>query len=469
MSSWQRQTTTETARRNTSLWWDQLSTEEVSLVRPALTGVVNADVAIVGAGYTGLWTAYWTLKNSPTTKVVIIEREVAGFGASGRNGGWCSSYFPASMDKIARESGRNAAIAMQRTMDDIITEIGQVIEAEKIDCDWKHGGILSAVLSDVQLERATAEMQWWDSWGFGADHTLLDLADARSRINVAGMRTVTYTPHCARIQPAKLARGLARVVESMGATIFEHTAAVDINPGVVTCESGEVRASKIIRATEAYTSQFKRSHRDVVPVYSLMLATEPLSEEVWAQIGLKNGETFADHRHLIIYGQRTADNRIAFGGRGAPYHYGSSIKPQHDRNAKTHAEIREVLVELFPILSDVKITHTWGGPLGVPRDWYATVGLDPTTGLGWGGGYVGDGVGSSALAGHTLADLITGVDSARTTLPWVNRRSQRWEFEPFRWLGTNIGLKVMTAADTEERITRHPSIAARLFGRLLGQ
>jgi glycine/D-amino acid oxidase-like deaminating enzyme len=190
---------------------------------------------------------------------------------------------------------------------------------------------------------------------------------------------------------------------------------------------------------------------------------------VWQQIGLTQFETFADMRHLVIYGQRTADNRIAFGGRGAPYHFGSSIKPDFDRDPKVHQMIWETLVELFPVLENYTYTHSWGGPLGISRDWYSTVGLDPVTGIGWGGGYVGDGVGTSALAGHTLADLITGTESFRTRLPWVNRRSRRWEFEPLRWIGANLGLKVMTAADREEKITGSPSRAAAIFGKLLGQ
>lgn len=470
MAQWKSQMTSTDAKRATSLWWDQLSLEEIELVRPSLSTELKVDVAIIGGGYTGLWTAYWTKKNNPKLSVAIFEREVVGFGASGRNGGWCSSYFSASMDRVSRESSRQAAIDLQNAMHDIVDEVGEVIREEGIHCDWAKGGILMAIRTPEQLIRAQEDVEWYRSWGYGPEHfELLSASDAAERIGATNLLGATFTPHNARIQPAKLVRGLAHAVENLGVTIYDHSTVESFAPRTLTVNGHSVSATYIIRATEGYTTQFKSHKRDVAPVYSLMLASEPLPDEVWATIGLHNFETFADMRHLVIYGQRTADNRLAFGGRGAPYHYGSAIKPEFDRNAAVHAMIWETLVELFPVLANYTYTHTWGGPLGIPRDWFSTVGLDPKTGIGWGGGYVGDGVGTSALAGHTLADLITGTQSSRVTLPWVNRRSRTWEVEPFRWLGANLGLKVMTAADFEEKITEHPSRAAALFGRLLGQ
>ncbi|MDO9494983.1 MAG: FAD-binding oxidoreductase, partial [Nocardioides sp.] len=202
--------------------------------------------------------------------------------------------------------------------------------------------------------------------------------------------------------------------------------------------------------------------------YSLMIATEPLSDAVWDEIGLRERETFTDHRHLIIYGQRTADGRLAFGGRGAPYHLGSRIRPDYDRDRGVHARLLETLVDLFPVLAGTRVTHAWGGPLGIPRDWCASVGLDRGTGLGWAGGYVGDGVATSNLAGRTLRDLVLGRDTDLTRLPWVGHRSRAWEPEPLRWLGINAGLRAMTVADAEERLTRRQSVVARAVAPLLG-
>jgi glycine/D-amino acid oxidase-like deaminating enzyme len=278
----------------------------------------------------------------------------------------------------------------------------------------------------------------------------------------------TYTPHCAAVHPARLVRSLARSVVRSGAVLHEGTRVEAIEPGIVRTSLGVIRAEIVVRATEGYTRTLKGQTRTLAPVYSLMLATEPLPAEAWATIGLGQRETFADGRHLIIYGQRTADDRLAFGGRGAPYHFGSRISPEQDRNAEVHAALWEVLTDLFPVVSRSAVTHTWGGPLGVPRDWWASCGLDRQTGLAWSGGYVGDGVGTSNLGGRTLADLITGTQSDLVSLPWVNHRSKPWEPEPFRWLGTNVGLRVMTSADDKEARTGRPSRRAALFARKIG-
>ena len=199
-----------------------------------------------------------------------------------------------------------------------------------------------------------------------------------------------------------------------------------------------------------------------------MLATEPLPTAVWEQIGLSRRETFNDLRHLIIYGQRTADGRFAFGGRGAPYHFASTIRPVYDRETAVFFALRRILDELFPHLDGAKVTHTWGGPLGIARDWCASVGLDRATGLAWAGGYVGDGVTTTNLAGRTLADLITGQVSDLTRLPWVGHRSPRWEPEPLRWLGVTTALRLMSSADAEELRTGRPSRRAAVITRLTG-
>jgi glycine/D-amino acid oxidase-like deaminating enzyme len=207
----------------------------------------------------------------------------------------------------------------------------------------------------------------------------------------------------------------------------------------------------------------------VAPVYSLMIATAPLPDAVWQEIGLADRPTFGDLRHLIIYGQRTADGRLAFGGRGAPYHLGSAVRPSFDRAPAVFAALRHTLAELFPVLGDVPVTHSWGGPIGIPRDWCASVGVDAATGLAWAGGYVGDGVATTNLAGRTLADLITGRKTEITRLPWVGHRSPRWEPEPLRWLGMNAGLQAMSYADKREVRTGRPSRAAAFMGRFLGE
>jgi glycine/D-amino acid oxidase-like deaminating enzyme len=435
-----------------------------------LPGDTEADVAIVGAGFTGLWTAYYLAQTAPDLRVVVCEREIAGFGASGRNGGWCSALFPASLNKLERMAGREAAIAMQRAMQETVDEVGRVAAAEGIDCHYAKGGTVMLARTPVQLERARAEIAEAREFGLGEeDLRLLTAAEATELAGASEVLGGTYTPHCAAIHPARLARGLAGAVRGLGVPVYEQTPVREIHPGRVVTASGTVRARFVVRATEGYTPQLPGLERTLAPVYSLMIATQPLPEATWAQIGLAGRPTFGDLRHLIIYGQRTADGRLAFGGRGAPYHLGSAIRPSFDRVPAVFEALRRTLGELFPVLGEVPVTHCWGGPLGVPRDWCASVGLDLGTGLAWAGGYVGDGVSTTNLAGRTLADLITGRDSALVRLPWVGHRSPPWEPEPLRWLGLNAGLRVMSVADREEARTGRPSRAAGFMGRFLGE
>ncbi|GIJ77940.1 Glycine/D-amino acid oxidase [Micromonospora phaseoli] len=444
--------------------------DEPITARPALTGDADADVVIVGAGYTGLWTAYYLTQADPTLRIVVLERQVAGFGASGRNGGWCSALLPTSLTALARRHGRDAAIAMQRTMHGTVREIGRVVAAEGIDCHWAYGGTVVLARSEPQLDRARAAVAEAREFGFGpADLDLLGPDEAATRCSAEGVRAATYTPHCAAVHPARLVRGLARAVERRGVTIHERTPVTRIDSGGAVTPAGTVRAPVVVRATEGYTPGLSGYRRAIAPVYSLMIATEPLPAAAWERIGLAERETFSDHRHVIVYGQRTADGRLAFGGRGAPYHFGSRVRPDFDREPRVFAALRRTLGELFPMLGpDVPVSHSWGGPLGVARDWSASVGYDRASGLAWAGGYVGDGVGTSNLAGRTLADLIRGEHTELTGLPWVNHRSPRWEPEPLRWLAVNAGLRVMLSADEVESRTGRPSRRAATLAHLLG-
>ena len=453
--------------RDLSFWHDSFPG---SLDRRApLPGNLDVDVCIVGAGFTGLWTAYYLAAADPALRIAVLERETAGFGASGRNGGWCSALFPASLAAVARRSSRDQAIALQRALNATVDEVGRVAAAEGIDCHFSKGGTIGLARTAVQVERARALVADARGWGLGEkDVRWLPAAEASDALGATEVLGATYTAHCAAIHPGRLVRGLADAVARRGVQIFEGTPVTRLVAGRAETPYGVVRARFVVRATEGYTARLPGLRRAVAPVYSLMLATEPLARSFWDAVGLRRRETFNDHRHLIIYGQRTADDRLAFGGRGAPYHFGSAVRPEFDREPGVHAALRKVLVELFPGARDAAVTHTWGGPLGVPRDWFASVGLDPVSGLGWAGGYVGDGVGASNLAGRTLADLVAGRDSELVRLPWVGHRSRSWEPEPLRWLGVNLGLRVMTSADDEERRTGRPSRRAALLGRLIG-
>jgi glycine/D-amino acid oxidase-like deaminating enzyme len=453
-----------------SFWLDDLADDPL-VPRPGLPGDLDVDVAIVGAGYTGLWTAYHLVRADPSLRIAVLEAEIAGFGASGRNGGGCSAILPMEMATLARgPGGRDGALAMQRVMRSAVAEVGAAAAAEGIECGFAHGGHLCAATDPARLTRLRTGVDDARQWDTSPDDLrLLSADEASQRLRVAGVVGATYTPHCAALQPAALARGLARVVERAGVDLFEQTRVTDIAPGRVRCEAGLVRAEIVVRATEAYTHALASSRRQLAPLYSLMIATEPLPQDLWDQLGWADRETLDDARHLIVYAQRTADGRIAFGGRGAPYHFGSRIDADFDRDPRVHHALQRALVGLFPQLAEARITHAWGGPLGVPRDWHASVGLDRATGLAWAGGYVGDGVCTSFVAGRTLADLVTGARTELVGLPWVGHRSRRWEPEPLRWLGISAGLALPAYADRREARTGRPARwTSRLIDRFRG-
>lgn len=449
-----------------SFWHDSLpgSVDQ----RPALPGGRDCDVAIIGAGFTGLWTAYHLARIDPSLRIVVLERDVAGFGASGRNGGWALGEYGVSPMDIARASSPESAVRQMRALYDAVDDIGRVATAEGIDCHYAKGGSISWARNRAQLSRLKAGVSARHAVGLTSDDiSMLGQDEARAVGNATDVLGARFMAHVAAVHPARLVRGLADVVERLGVTIYEGTAALSTGDGAVPTEHGTVTAEIVVRATEGYTRDLKGQRRAIAPFYSLMVATEPLSQDVLDEIGLADRPTFADGRNMTIYGQRTADGRLAFGGRGAPYRYGSRIDPAVEQASPVHDRIVGTLRDLFPVLAGTGISHRWGGVLGIPRDWFPTVSLDRSTGLAHAGGYAGDGVAAAKLAGHTLAELITGTESERTDLPWVGHVSRRWAPEPFRWMGINSGLWAARSGDRAEARTGRPSRRVELLHRLL--
>jgi glycine/D-amino acid oxidase-like deaminating enzyme len=446
------------------LWWDGVEMAE----RAPLDRSLDADVVVVGAGYTGLWAAHSLLELDPALSTVVLERRHVGFGASGRNGGWCYDGFAAGIERIEAMSD----VATARRWADVVKEtvdvVGATLAGEGIDCDFHKGGSIEFLRNGGQQARAAEHVEVARRFGWTEqDLRLIGPGEAAEVARAAGRPPALWSAHTAALHPARLVHGLAAAVERRGARIFEGTGVSAIEPGVVRTEGGyEVRAGAVVRATEGYTSELLGRRRELAPLYSLMIATEPLPAGLWEEIGLAGRQTFGDLRHLVIYGQRTADGRIAFGGRGAPYDYGSRIRANAEFPAQAFTQVREALVDVFPQLADVAISHRWGGVLGVSRTWMPTVGFDRATGVGWAGGYVGSGVAATNLAGRTLAALITGSDSPLVRFPWVNRRVRGWEPEPFRWIGINAALRVMKSADRVEERTGREARRAGLLWRV---
>jgi glycine/D-amino acid oxidase-like deaminating enzyme len=427
------------------------------------------DVCIVGGGFTGLWAAYYLKQADPSLSVLVVEQRFAGYGASGRNGGWLFGGIAGSRKRYAKTHGRQAVINLQHAMNATVDEVIEVARREGIDADIVKGGVLEVAYTPAQLERLkdfVADEHAWDE----TDHQLLSADEATARINVANTQGGTYSPHGARIQPAKLVRGLAEVVERMGVTVAEQTTVTEIRPRRVITDRGDIAADVILRATEGFTAGIKGLKRSWLPMNSSMIVTDPLPAAVWDDIGWQGMEMLGDLAHAYCYVQHTADGRIAIGGRGVPYRFGSQTDNDGTTQPQTIESLREILVRLFPATRDVPIAHAWSGVLGVPRDWCSTVGLDRATGLGWAGGYVGHGVATTNLAGRTLRDLVLGQDTDLTALPWVGRKVRQWEPEPFRWLGVHAMYATYRAADRQERGGRaSTSPLARVADRISGR
>ncbi len=447
--------------RERSLWLEGCASLKP---RPTISGDVGCDVAIVGAGFTGLWSAYYLKRLAPDLRVVVLEREIAGFGPSGRNGGWASAGIAASPKVYLRRHGAGSVLRAERETFATVGEIGRVAALESIDCGFVHGGTVTVATTRPQLARLKASVDARRARGFTADDVrLLEASELDERVRVAGALAGAFTPHTARIDPARLVRGLADACERLGVMIFERSEARRIGRGRVECATGAVvRASHVLRTTEAYTTELAGEKRRFLPLYSLMIATEPLSSAIWEEIGWERGETINDQRHLFFYAQRTSDDRIAIGGRGAPYRLGSPIDEVNERNDVVRERLAATVRRHFPAARDAAVTHHWGGPLGVPRDWSMAVCYDVRSGLGWAGGYAGHGVVAANIAGRTLADLLLDRQTDLVSLPWVGHQSRRWEPEPIRFLASRAIVGVLGSADRHEDTTDRPARRVRL-------
>ncbi|MGW4754024.1 NAD(P)/FAD-dependent oxidoreductase [Streptomyces chartreusis] len=454
-----------------SFWY---ADDGLPAAREPLGGDASADVVIVGGGYTGLWTAYYLKQAVPFLRITVLEQKFCGYGASGRNGGWLYNGI-AGRDRYAKLHGHEAAVRLQRAMNDTVDEVIRVAEAEGFDAGIHKGGVLEVARTPSQLARLKEFHE--QELAFGEkDRELYDARRTAERIKVADAVGSTWTPHGARVHPVKLVKGLAAAVAALGVTIHELTPVTEIRPKHAVTPYGTVRAPYVLRCTEGFTANLKGQHRTWLPMNSSMIATEPLTDEQWESVGWDGRETLGDMAHAYMYAQRTADGRIALGGRGVPYRFGSRTDNDGRTQPETIEALRDILVGFFPSLAGVRVEHAWSGVLGVPRDWCATVTLDRTSGLGWAGGYVGSGVATANLAARTLRDLVQidsgqGVRTELTELPWVGHKVRKWEPEPLRWLGVHGLYAAYRAADRRESSTpsAESSRAARVADRIAGR
>ncbi len=422
-------------------WWHLSAGVAVEPTEP-LQGDVDADVVIVGAGFTGLWTAYYLSQAEPSLSICLLEGQYAGFGASGRNGGWC----------VGAMAGDHGALAMHRAVQQSVDEVGRVAASHQFDCHYAKGGTITPAVTANQMKRIEYRAEQARKVGLNEeDLMLLDAEATRAHLNIPDLKGGLFSPHCAAVHPYRLVVGLLGVLKQSGVQIYENSPVTAIDNRQAITAQGSARGRIVVRATEAYTDSISGQRRQILPLYNHMVVTAPLEAGIWEEIGLSRRQTFEDARLMIYYGQRTADDRIAIGGLSAAYRFGSRIDPRTEMAHSAHERLRKLISQLFPMLGAPTIEHQWGGVLGVPRDLCPSVGYDRESGFAWAGGYVGEGVAAANLAGQTLADLLLEEDTSRTRLPWVNHRSRRWEPEPLRWLGTSVVTGTLSFLDWLDR------------------
>lgn len=454
-------------------FWLETSGDDLT-PRPGLDGSIHADVAILGAGFSGLWTAYYLAKKDPSLRIVIVEREIAGFGASGRNGGWCVGEFPYPLRALIENYGPETAKAISQQMYHSVDEVGRVCEAEGIDAHYIKSGTWDIARSPHLIPDMHEHIETLSELGLESHYQIVSGTELRESIRVAGANAALWNSQGASVQPAALARGLARAVEKLGVTIFEQTAVTSYEalprPRLKT-DRGDVWAKTIVLAGEAYLSQLTQTSRQIMPITSHMVVTEPLPQELWRHIGWDDRQVITGSGTSGGYLNRTRDGRIAFGAYQAVNPFRSKITDELDRQAAIFEHARNSAREWFPLLrlNGIEFTHSWGGVLGVPRDRMPTMRYDREPGIATTRGYSGEGVATSNLGGRVLADLITDHVTELTILPMAQHHSPNWEPEPLRWAGitlVRLGLeRAARQAEAAGASPDKPTLAQRIWRR----
>jgi len=457
--------------RQTSFWL--ASTTDNLTARKPLEGHLSVDVAILGGGYSGLWTAYYLLRDNPGMEVAVLEKDICGFGASGRNGGWCSVRFPVDADALERRVGAERARRTILAMHDSADEVGRVAAIEGIDAHYRNTGVLSLARGDAQLPAIHEVFNTYERLGLGSENRLLSASEAYELIHATNVSGALLSSRGASVHPGNLVRGLARAIEKRGGVIYEGSQVVKITSGerasLATASGSLVARRAIVAAGEAYLTQLSPFKRGLLPMSSMIVVTEPLTTAQWEEIGWQGGQSVGSQSNTKNYLTRTLDGRILFGSRGAPYHFGSNVPDSSLADERTYAKMRCTLREWFPVLEQVRFTHAWGGYLGVTRDWMPTVNYDAPSKLARLYGYTGRGVSTTNLAARLVAGLISGRASGLEDLPMHRPDSPMWELEPLRWAAVRYVQNAFARIDEAEIAQRRPPWDTAIAKYLAGQ
>ncbi|WP_344161067.1 FAD-dependent oxidoreductase [Kribbella yunnanensis] len=424
---------------------------------PPLTGPIAADLAIVGGGYTGLWTALRAKERFPRLDVVLLEANTCGSAASGRNGGFCdASLTHGYANGLARWPDELATI--ERIGTENLDAIGATIARLGIDCDWRRTGELTVATAPHHVTELAEEAAGRD------DLVLLDQDAVRAELNSPTYLGGLYDPHStALVEPARLAWGLRQACLDLGVRIHEYTRVTALHDGRLNTTSGSVRAARIALATNAFPSLLRRLRLFTVPVYDLVLASEPLSPAQLDSIGWQNRQGVGDASNLFHYYRLTRDNRIIWGGYTPLYHFGSRINPAYEQRTAVHAMLAEHFFTTFPQLEGLRFTHRWGGVIDTSTRFCAFFGTAHAGRTAYALGYTGLGVAATRFGADVILDHLYRESTERTALRMVRTRPIPFPPEPIRSAGIHLTRHAMSQADAN---AGHRNLWLRTLDRL---
>jgi len=435
--------------REAVFWLDRPDTPDPA---DELHGSKSADLVVVGAGFTGLWTALLAAEADPGRRIVVLEAETAAFGASGRNGGFCEAslthglgnglaHWPDELDTLLRLGDQN--------LDDLL----DTIDRHAIDCDSERTGTMDIAVEPWQVDelRQLADA----SSRLGIDHDMLDTQAMRAEVDsptyLAGLWQRTGA---AMVDPARLAWGLQSAARSLGVVFHDNSPVRSVKQsgtGVrLNTPDGSVTADLAVVATNAYRKPLPRIRRHVIPVYDHVLMTEPLSADQWAAIRWHNRQGLADAGNQFHYYRRTADDRILWGGYDVHYHFGGRVGPAVEHHAPTTNRLARNFFHTFPQLEGLRFTHRWSGPIASTTRFTCAWGTTHAGRIAWAAGYTGLGVGASRFGAQVALDLVDGLSTERTELQMVQRRPFPFPPEPARWIAVQATRAAIKRADRRE-------------------
>jgi glycine/D-amino acid oxidase-like deaminating enzyme len=439
-------------------WWLEEAPPDAE--HPSLAGDAEADVAIVGGGYTGLWTALTLRRRDPALRVVVLEADRVGLGPSGRNGGFCHGLWASLRwlrDAFGAEAALRTAVAATGVYDAVRT-LGEDVWA-------REGGMLKVATTEAQEASIDRAVRTAVELGVPDEAVPLSREEVAERCRSPAFRRAVWFRDGITVQPARLVRALRRAALAEGVALHERTRVTGVDEGVVRTAAGALRAPEIVLATNAWLSGWPPVRGRLTPFGSFVVLTEPVPH-LLAEIGWTGGEAITDGRMFLHYFRTTNDGRVLMGSGSGPIGRGGRIDRQFFEDEGTIRRAVRGLRRLLPALAEARVERAWGGPIDVSSDHLPFFGTVPGTRVHYGAGYTGNGVGPSWLGGQILASLVLAADDEWSRLPLARAGPPRLPPEPLRTAGGALVRRAVLAVEEADEDGRRPPLPARAVAAL---